>query len=114
MGLVWWDYPFKSTISKEFVTIFQVFKKVNFDGLLLNDKGFIQQKSNLIIGERLKVNRNLFNMNSLDSLNGNYAIKFMTKDSILMSSGSVIKIIDKNVAGKELVHIEILLLKSKL
>ncbi|MGG5209204.1 hypothetical protein ACQWU4_09645 [Chryseobacterium sp. MIQD13] len=87
-------------------------RKVNFERLLLNDKGFVEQKSKILVGERLKVNANLFNFKSLDSLNGNYAIKFMTKDSMLISSGPVIKIIDKNVALKELVHIEILLLKS--
>lgn len=88
-------------------------KEVNFDDLLLNDKGFVQNKSNLIIGKRLKVNSNLFNFKKLDSLNGNYFIKFMTKDSILMSSGPVIKIVNKDVLSKQLVHIEILLIKNK-
>jgi len=106
IGGVWDLKNIKITNFKKKYTII---KKVNINKLYLNEKGFLEQHSNKIVGERLKTNNNIFRFNLLDSLNGNYTVKFMTTDSLLLSSGPVIKIINDDLSSQQLVHIEILM-----
>lgn len=91
---------------------YTIIKKVNIDKIYLNEKGFLEKQSDKIIGERLKINNNIFRFNSLDSLNGNYSVKSMKGDSLFMSSGPVIKVTNNDASSQELIHIEILLISS--